>query len=95
MSLDEAVRKEVWWLDRRDRNNHDRHTPPASARPYQASLTKNVLPLERSGARLTERQRKNVWMASHSRKTSVARHGTGVRTRPKNHGRGGHWSWSS
>ncbi|KAG8258017.1 hypothetical protein J6590_038146 [Homalodisca vitripennis] len=29
---------------------------PASARPYQASLTKNVLPLERSGARLTERE---------------------------------------
>ncbi|KAG8246779.1 hypothetical protein J6590_076868 [Homalodisca vitripennis] len=29
---------------------------PASARPYQASLTKNVLPLERSRARLTERE---------------------------------------
>ncbi|KAG8326932.1 hypothetical protein J6590_031284 [Homalodisca vitripennis] len=29
---------------------------PASARPYQASLPKNVLPLERSGARLTERE---------------------------------------
>ncbi|KAG8313970.1 hypothetical protein J6590_103082, partial [Homalodisca vitripennis] len=70
---------------------------PASARPYQASLTKNVLPLERSGARLTEREqgkakKERGWLG---RKTLVARHGTGVRTRPKNHGRGGHWSWSS
>ncbi|KAG8290947.1 hypothetical protein J6590_072458 [Homalodisca vitripennis] len=32
---------------------------------------------------------------SSGRKTLVARHGTGVRTRPKNHGRGGHWSWGS
>ncbi|KAG8322294.1 hypothetical protein J6590_026550 [Homalodisca vitripennis] len=32
---------------------------------------------------------------SSGSKTLVARHGTGVRTRPKNHGRGGHWSWSS
>ncbi|KAG8262096.1 hypothetical protein J6590_059838 [Homalodisca vitripennis] len=80
---------------------------PASARPYQASLTKNVLPLERSGARLTEREQgkakkeHNITAGYHreimssGRKTLVARHGTGVRTRTKNHGRGGHWSWSS
>ncbi|KAG8303190.1 DNA topoisomerase 3-alpha [Homalodisca vitripennis] len=72
-----------------------------------ASLTKNVLPLERSGARLTEREQgkakkeHNITAGYHreimssGRKTLVARHDTGVRTRPKNHGKGGHWSWSS
>ncbi|KAG8253298.1 hypothetical protein J6590_038168 [Homalodisca vitripennis] len=83
-------------------NNAVAEPHPASARPYQASLTKNVLPLERSGARLTEREqgkakkeRYHREIMSSGRKTLVARHGTGVRTRPKNHERGGHWSWSS